>query len=154
MLYVLMLNSRRRPPKYRNKNTDTDGVFSKIQYTEVKFAPSHRELLMQVSAKCMGKGQEVLLKKKYMINSSGFTVQYILKNLSDKPLKGVFAVESNFAYQLFGLKDDVNYSGQCVNDDQIFEMDFEEVNNFNTKINAARITDINNDISFVFEVFC
>lgn len=150
-LFIDHLFSEDKFESYRNKNTDTDGIFSKIQYKELKFTPSHHELLMQVTAKCL-QGQEVQLRKKYIINSSGFTVQYVLKNLSTKPLNCVFAVESNFAYQLFGLKNDVNYCGQCVNDSEIIEIDFDKTNDIASEINAARVIDINNDISFVFEV--
>jgi len=137
---------------YKNKIADTDGIFSKIQYTEMKFLPSHHELLMSAEAVCFATKQKVSLRKKYIINSSGFVVQYILKNLSDKPLDAVFAVESNFGYQALGSKDELSYSVDVAGENERFEVNPDENSKRQWMLNAVQVTDRLNDVSFVFEL--
>ena len=137
---------------YKNKIADTDGIFSKIQYTEIKFSPSHRELLMSAEAVCFNTKQKVSLRKKYIINSSGFVVQYILKNLSDEPLDAVFAVESNFGCQALGTKEELSYNVNVAGETERFAVNPDESSNRQWMVNAVQVTDRMNDVSFVFEL--
>lgn len=137
---------------YKNKIADTDGIFSKIQYNEIKFSPSHRELLLSAEAVCFSSRQKVSLRKKFIINSSGFVVQYILKNLSDKPLDAVFAVESNFGCQALGTKEELSYSVDVAGETERFEVNPDENTKRQWMVNAVQVTDRMNDVSFVFEL--
>ena len=83
--------------RYINGEAAGDGVFSRIYYKEIKFSSSRKELILLAEAEYKPTHQKVSLRKKYIFNSNGMTVQYILKNESAKPMQLKFAVESNFA---------------------------------------------------------
>ena len=134
--------------QYINNEAAGDGVFSKIKYNEVKYSQAKREIQLEARATLKGNYQ-IYLKKKYIINSTGMYVQYILRNESEKKLRTKFAVESNFAcYDIDGAKD--FYSVEVVDDENsavqkvVGEAVFDNVN-------GVRITDKTNSISFVFE---
>jgi len=73
-------------------------------FLEVKFDGKRRELQLESKALYSSLKVPVKLCKNYIITSNGFIVQYILKNESPFPVKGVFAVEMNFAKTDFSCK--------------------------------------------------
>ncbi len=85
-----------------------DGIFSRIQYSENKFTGSHREVQLFADAVFPHTKQHITLKKNYIINSNGMTVQYILKNDSNTKFKAKFLVESNIAHTNFD-PENINY---------------------------------------------
>lgn len=87
--------------KYKEGLSAGDGIFSRIIYNQIKFSPKHFELQLSARAYFGSSKQKIFLRKKYIINSSGMIIQYILKNESEKPLNGVLAVESNIAHTHF-----------------------------------------------------
>ena len=94
---------------------------------------------------------------KYLLNSSGLAVQYILKNESSKPLKLKLAVESNFA--------DVNFENALINYFNVEVIEKEQVQVLDSKkstkelndaeklkqVEAIRLTDGIKGVSFGFE---
>ena len=134
-----------------------DGVFSRIQYSQLKYSQQHHEVQLAARAVRKPTGQTVYLRKKYIINSTGMYVQYIIKNESDKPLKAKFAVESNICDVSF-----LNEKKSCFN---LETVDNGEVVNINTEsstqdqnkkgklnnVQIVRLSDKPNGISFVFE---
>lgn len=134
-----------------------DGVFSRIIYSELKFVNNHHEIQLFAKAFIGKNKQEVLLKKKYIINSDGMNVQYIIKNLSSTTLKGHLAVESNIAHTNYNSQNPVYYNMELVSADNIDVIDSSknlwEQNlklDLNT-IDMVRITDSEGGISFGFE---
>ncbi|MCF0126086.1 MAG: DUF1926 domain-containing protein, partial [Clostridia bacterium] len=131
------------------------GIFSKILYEEVKFSSKHHELLLKAHA--LFEGKSVTLLKKYIINSSGMNIQYILKNESNEPLHGKFCVESNFAHIDFSSENDGAYKVLLATDTEAREVDTEKsslqcfTKGYISNINVVQITDDNNGISFSFE---
>ena len=143
--------------KYVNGEAAGDGVFSRIQYNQLKYSQQHHEITLCARAVWKPTGQTVYLRKKYVINSTGMYVQYIIKNESSKPLNAKFAVESNMTNVSFGLKNDSGFSIETVDNGQIRVIDTNATTKaLNEKgklsdIHVVRISDQTNGISFVFE---
>ena len=135
--------------RYVNGEAAGDGVFSRIYYREAKFSPSHMELQLLAEAEYKPTHQKVSLRKKYIFNSNGMTVQYILKNESSSRMHLKFAVESNFA--------DVSFEDGKVNYFTIEVADQKKVTqvlsnkNMVANVEAARLTDSAKGIAFSFE---
>ena len=81
---------------YKNLEGNITPVFSKVKFTEKKFVGKRNEIQLEGRGLVFSMKQPVLLRKKIIVSSAGFVVQYILKNDSPFPLKGIFVVESNF----------------------------------------------------------
>ena len=134
-----------------------DGVFSRIQYSQLKYSQQHHEVQLCARAVWKPTGQTVYLRKKYMINSTGMYVQYIIKNESDKPLKAKFAVESNFCDISFLSNNKAGFSIETVDNGDVVVLDTEKSSqdlNKKGKLNnvqLVRLSDKPNGISFVFE---
>lgn len=143
--------------RYLNGEAAGDGVFSRIYYKDIKFSASRKELQLLAEAEYKPGHQKVSLRKKYLFNSNGIIVQYILKNESTRPLKVKLAVESNLA--------DVNFEKGKVNYLNIEVAEKEEIrvvepkkstlelNNSGklTDVDAIRLTDTVKGLSFAFE---
>lgn len=134
-----------------------NGVFSRINYSELKYTHNHHEIQLCANAIFTPTKQKVYLRKKYIINSDGMNVQYILRNESDKRLKVKFAVESNFANTSFD-KSKVSYMGlDVIDDDEITQLDGAKSTkqllkkNKLKKVDFIRLNDTENGISFAFE---
>ncbi len=134
-----------------------DGVFSRIQYSELKYSQSRRELQLCARAVWKPTGQTIYLRKKYVINSTGMYVQYIIKNESDKTLGAKFAVESNIANIFFRNDDKTGFNIETVDNGEIFVINpkksTKDINSGNKlkNVQLVRMSDKANGISFVFE---
>ena len=143
--------------KYINGEAAGDGVFSRIKYSELKYSQKHHEVQLCAKAVWKPTGQTVSLRKKYVINSTGMYVQYILHNESSKPLKAKFIVESNITNISFGKKDDSGFSIETVGNEQVYLINTEypanskDVKGKLNNIQTVRLSDLTNGISFVFE---
>lgn len=132
------------------------GVFSKYLYTETKFSEQHSEICLEASALYKGK-YPISLKKKFIPNSNGMMIQYILKNESSLPLKAKFAVESSFAQTNFNQKDFNAFKLEILSDSMKQEIDTKSSSyalNESGKLSDVEgiwLTDTDNNITFVFE---
>lgn len=156
-LFVDFLLSYDQYDSYINGEVPTDGVFSKIHYEEIKFSANRHELQLSASAIFNPTKQEVILKKKYIINSDGMNVQYIIKNNSNKPLKAKFAVESNFNNVNFDKENITYFNVEVLNkaereviDPSVSTVKLNKKNKLNA-VDVARISDLENGLSFAFE---
>lgn len=143
--------------RYINGEAAGDGVFSRIYYKEIKFSANQKELILLAEAEYKPTHQKVSLRKKYIFNSNGFTVQYILKNESSQRMQLKFAVESNFADVSFE-NDTVHYFNVEVADkEQVQVLDqkksTQQLNHKNklTNVQAVRLTDSSKGVAFSFE---
>ena len=89
--------------------------------------------------------------KKYIANSNGFAIQYIIKNESPFDLKAVFVVESNYAQTDFSSVRANSYKVELIASDEKTEVEVKDSPRSAKKISYAQITDTSNDISFVYE---
>jgi len=143
--------------KYVNGEAAGDGVFSRIQYNQLKYSQQHHEIQLYTRAVWKPTGQTVYLRKKYVINSTGMYIQYIIKNESSKPLHAKFAVESNMTDVSFNQKNYSGFSIETVDKGQICLINTNSATKvLNDKgklldIHVVRISDQTNGISFVFE---
>ena len=143
--------------RYINGEAAGDGVFSRIIYHELKFSANKMELTLLAEAEYKPTHQKVSLRKKYIFNSNGLTVQYILKNESSKPMNLKLAVESNLC--------DVNFENEKVSYFNIEVAQKEQVTVLDPKkstqimnnkgqlndVQAIRLTDSIKGVSFGFE---
>ena len=156
-LFVDHLFTEDQLKKYINGEPAGDGVFSRILYNELKYSQHHHEIQLCARAIWKPTGQTVYLRKKYIINSTGMYVQYIIKNESQKALKAKFAVETNITNISFGQKNDGLFSIETVDNGDVFKIDTKfPTKNLNeegklSNINTVRVSDHTNGMSFVFE---
>lgn len=143
--------------KYIENEPAGDGVFSRIQFTVLKYSQAHHEIVLFARAIWKPTGQKIYLRKKYIINSTGMYVQYVIRNESNKRLSAKFAVESNFANTNFNPENILYNSIELADNGERVELDTTKgTGNLIKegkldKITAARITDTENGLSFVFE---
>ena len=134
-----------------------DGVFSRIQYSEVKYSQTHHEIQLEARAIWKPTNQAVRLLKKYIINSTGMYVQYIIKNESNKKLSAIFTVESNFANTNFDPENIIYNNIELVDNNEKVEINGQNGTASLIKakklknVTAVRITDTQSGVSFVFE---
>lgn len=134
-----------------------DGVFSRIQYSQLKYISKHHEVQLCARAVWKPTGQTVYLRKKYVINSTGMYVQYIIRNESEKPLKAKFAVESNISDVSFTLNSKSGINIETLDNGDVFNFDFSkstEALNKKGKLNNVQVVRVSNQpngVSFVFE---
>jgi len=154
-LFIDHLFSAEQFKNYINGEPTTTGIFSQIQYTEIKFSHNHHELLLGAEAVFAATKQRVSLKKKYIINSNGMNVQYILKNESEKPLHAIFVSESNLAHTNFTPEDISYYNLEVVEDDKVINIDTSKTSSEQKldlkNVNIVRLSDVESGVSFAFE---
>ncbi|MCR5613280.1 alpha-amylase/4-alpha-glucanotransferase domain-containing protein [Treponema sp.] len=127
-----------------------NGVFSGNIYHETGFAPQKHEIKLETDSYFPSLDQTVLLKKKFIVSSSGIMVQYIIKNTSPIALKAKFVVESNFAQTCFKEDSFDSYKIEVVNNGQIEEKTPKNLE-FMKNVDAFQLYDTDNNISFTFE---
>lgn len=138
-----------------NKPCDS-GIFSRIKYSELKLSEQHREIQLTVNA-LFNKKQKIFLRKKYIINSSGMMIQYIIKNESDSLLSAKFAVESSFAQTNFNSNDFNAFNLEIITNGQKHEIDTKvsskelNANGKVSNVEGFQLTDTDNGVSFTFE---
>ncbi len=134
-----------------------DGVFSRIQYSQLKYSQQHHEVQLCARATWKPTGQTVYLRKKYIINSTGMYVQYIIKNESDKPLNAKFAVESNISDFSFLINKKSGFNIEAVDNGNVLSINTDNstqdlfIKGELDNIQIVRLSDKQNGISFVFE---
>ena len=134
-----------------------DGVFSRIQYSQLKYTQHHHEVQLCARAVWKPTGQTIYLRKKYVINSTGMYVQYIIRNESDKVLSAKFAVEANIADVSFMTSAKQGFSIETVDNGEVYMIDISKSTEALNKkgklknVQIVRISNQPNGISFVFE---
>lgn len=106
-----------------------DGCVWKVKYTISKFLRTRHEVLFTGA----GVGDmKVSLRKKYIITSSGFVVQYIIKNNGERRLESVFDVSFRFDHITEGIRSVALHAG-------------------NNDISAVQLKDKDSGVSFLIE---
>ena len=100
-IFVEHLFEKTDSTDFADFDTSTDCQFCNAKFSEIKFDAKRREIQLEASEFFSSLKMPVKLCKNYIISSNGFSVQYILKNESPFALKGIFAVETNFARTCF-----------------------------------------------------
>lgn len=153
-IFIDHLFTKEQFDKYINNDPSGNGIFSRIQYSEVKISHNHHEVILSTDAVTSSK-QRISLLKKYTINSNGMNIQYILKNNSDKSLHAIFVVESNISHTNFNPEDITYYSLDIVENDRVLNVDSskstKEQNLDLKKVSVIRLADLDNGVSFAFE---
>ena len=143
--------------RYINGEAAGDGVFSRIIYKEVKFSASKKELSLLAEAEYKPTHQKVSLRKKYIFNSNGMTVQYILKNESSRPMNLKLAVESNFCDVNFESGKISYFNIEAAQKDQVYVLEPKKAGQVISKadeindVQVIRLTDTVKGVSFSFE---
>lgn len=156
-LFVDHVFSQEQFDQYLQGKPAGDGVFSGVKYSELKYSQNHHEVQFAADAVFQPTKQKLYLRKKYIINSTGMNVQYILRNESDKPLKAIFAIENNFAHTNFDSENITYYNLEVVdNDNKLVLNPAESTEQLNKSdklndVDIIRITDVESGISFGLE---
>ncbi|MCR5218355.1 alpha-amylase/4-alpha-glucanotransferase domain-containing protein [Treponema sp.] len=90
---------------YIKEKKTTSQVFSQTLFEEKKIDTKRFYLLLEGKGIYSSLKMPVSLRKSFTVTSSGFMVQYILKNESPLSLKGNFVSELNFTQTNFALSD-------------------------------------------------
>lgn len=129
-----------------------DELFAKNQFIEKKFDIRKKEIALATHGAFGAKAQDVSLLKKYTVLPNGFTVQYILKNESTEPLKGIFVMEINLAQTCFEETRASQYSFELIlNGAQQRVPQETEHYCVHGGVSLLQITDTAHNIQFVFE---
>lgn len=134
-----------------NNLTNAEGVFSSKIFRDTSFSNKKNEIKFSGTGHFSNLLIPVTLRKKFIFNSNGFTVQYILKNEGPISLKGFFTVENNFAQTNFCENTDSSYKVDLISSGNSMSWNTFETIRLNDAVSFAQITDIKNNISFVFE---
>lgn len=124
-------------------------TFSRQIYREVGFDGKRHEIKLIANGSVGELNQPVVLRKNYLVNSSGIQVQYILKNESPFPLRQCFSVQSNFFVSAAGTED---LNAEVISGEQkelkVFSGSL--VDKSCKDVSLVRISD--NEVTFVFEM--
>ena len=156
-LFIDHLFTNAQFEQYNRGESCGDGVFSRIQYTPLKYSQHHHEIQLCARAVWKPTGQTVYLRKKYVINSTGMYVQYIIKNESEKPLHAKFTVESNICDVSYFSEKKSGFSIETVDNGDVINLKTENSSQDFIKkgklknVQIVRLSDKQNGISFVFE---
>ena len=150
-LFVEHLFTRDEVKDYNKGLPTGSGIFSQVSFTQTGFDKKRHEIKLTGLGEYSALKLPVSLRKNYIINSNGFTVQYILKNESPLALKAALVVESNFAQTDFSSADCNSYSVEVIAGGEKSNLDAITAPECMHDISFMQITDTANDISFVYE---
>ncbi len=150
-LFVEHLFTQEEMRDYKKGLPTGSGIFSQVSFTQAGFDKKRHEIKLTGLGEYSALKLPVSLRKNYIINSNGFTVQYILKNESPLALKAALLVESNFAQTDFSSADCNSYSVEVIAGGERRNLDALTAPESMSDISYMQITDTANDISFVYE---
>ncbi len=136
---------------YKKGTPTGSGIFSQTLFKQLDFDAHRHEIKLSGSGKFSPIQATVTLLKKYIANSNGFAIQYILKNDSPFDIKGVFVTESNYAQTDFSSVKANSYKVEVIANEEKTEVDAKDNARSAKKVSYVQITDTSNDISFVYE---
>ncbi len=135
----------------QNKNA-TNTVFPQCSYEEKHFDTKRREIQLEAHGNYSAMKLLVSLKKNFNFSSDGVSVQYILKNESPFPLRGMFVVEVNLTQTHF--EKDMNksqYEVELIVDSNKRAVDENSVYKIDSGLSLLQITDKADKLLFLFE---
>ncbi len=151
-LFVEHLFDKAEMENYVNDRDGSNGIFSRVQFTERKFNGIRKEIQLEGYGEFSTLAQGVSLRKNYSVSSSGMVVQYILKNKSPLEVRGIFAIEFNFAQTEFGKKSEGGqYSAVFIRGSDRNEIEWGKKLNVEGDVSCLQVQDNINKNTFVFE---
>ncbi|MBO4321192.1 MAG: DUF1926 domain-containing protein [Treponema sp.] len=135
----------------QNKNVPNT-IFSLCPYEEKRFDNKRKEIQLEAHGTFSSMKLLVSLKKNFNFSSNGVSVQYILKNESPFPLKGIFAVELNLAQTHFenGLLKN-QYETELIVDSNKKAVDENSIYRIDSGLSLLQVNDKANKLLFLFE---
>lgn len=150
-LFIEHLFGQEEYTDYTKGQPTGSGIFSRVLFAQKNFDSQKHEIQLIGKGEFGALQQPVILTKKYIANSNGFTVQFILKNESPIALKAHLVVESNFAQTDFSSADSNSYTVEAIASDEKCTPDAKRSPKTVSKVSFVQINDSVNDISFVYE---
>ncbi len=132
---------------YRSQNHQLLNVLTQDHYSELTFSRAKRDLQLSETG-LFAHNQKFSLKKRYDLSETGIQVQYIIKNESPLPIKGIFAVESNLVLTQKGPED---RSVEIISNDTHESVAFESENFRPKDVSCIQISDESTETAFIFE---
>ena len=150
-LFVEHVFSKEEFSDYKKGLPSGCGVFSKALFREAEFNGTKKEIKLKGEGTYSNLDIPISLRKRYLINSNGFMVQYILKNEGPIAFSGNFVVESNFAQTDFSNADKNSYKLDLISDGNGISYETVDEPVVKKDISFVQITDTSSNISFVYE---
>ena len=150
-LFVEHVFSKEEFSDYKKGLPSGCGVFSKALFREAEFNGTKKEIKLKGEGTYSNLDIPISLRKRYLINSNGFMVQYILKNEGPIAFSGNFVVESNFAQTDFSNADKNSYKLDLISDGNGISYETADEPVVKKDISFVQITDTSSNISFVYE---
>ncbi len=132
---------------YKSQNHQLLNVLTQDHYSELTFSRAKRDLQLSETG-VFAQNQKFSLKKRYDLSETGIQVQYIIKNESPLPIKGIFAVESNLVLPQKGPAD---RSVEIISNDTHESVAFESENFRPKDVSCIQISDESTETAFIFE---
>lgn len=136
---------------YKKRLPTGNGIFTRVRFAEKKFDAKKKEISLAGIGFYGNSRQRVSLLKKIIATSNGFTIQFILKNESDRRLQGVLVTESNFAQTDFSSAEKNSYCLEVITKNKKEVPEISKKGISLEKVSFAAVTDYSNSISFIFE---
>lgn len=136
---------------YKKGNPSGTGIFSRVKFEQKKFDQKKKEIHLVGKGNFSSEKLSVTLLKKIIATSDGFTIQYILRNESNRKVKGVFVSESNFAQTDFTSAEKNSYSVEVIKNGEKSVPVIEKKGFALEDISYAKVKDAANQIAFIFE---
>lgn len=137
--------------KYTSAAGLSHNVFSNINFIEKKFDVKRNEIQLEGRGEVFAMKQGVLLRKKIIVSSGGFVVQYILKNDSPFPLKGYFAVETNFNRSKPDSTQEIPFEAEVIYNTSRKNINADKKYTTDSGISMLKLNDAKAKLSFIME---
>lgn len=134
----------------RNLSEDADLDFQDAVFTEKKFDGKRKEIFLETEKTFSSLNLPVQLQKKIIASSTGFVVQYILKNLSPFQLKTYFLVSINLAATDFSSKTEKQYDMELIQEGNRIKNE-SSILTLDGGVSMLQISDSKGKIAMLFE---
>jgi hypothetical protein len=123
-------------------------IWTAVNYAETLFDSKRKEIRLLANVLYGEHRQKITLKKNYLATEHGLQVQYIVKNESTMPVNAVFAVESSLSIPVCTETD---MRIELITENNTIAVPILQRYEKTKGVALAVITDVQNNISFVFE---
>lgn len=129
---------------------NNETAFSQItNYSELKYNQNHKDIQFENSYNSAKEKIHVYIKKRYIINSNGITVQYIVKNNSNDQLNTNLFIESSLMNNNIKKVGYIDFNIELITKES--KLQYTSDKEILNEIDIIRITDLQNSIVFSIE---
>ncbi len=134
----------------RTSSGDNELNFGNVLFSEKKFDGKRKEIVLESESIFSQLKMPVSLQKKIIASSTGFMIQYILKNISPFHLKAFFAVTLNLVQTDFSNKQGNQYQLELIQDGNRIKVSNDKCN-LKKGVSMLQILDTTGKIALLLE---